>query len=461
VQNPFVVGQQPRAVRGVMSALDDGSTLLGKDLVGLLRQGIASRTFPAAAVGVGVGAEVRQQATVGTFSWEEEGEGGFSLQGQQPTVDSLWDVASLTKVIATTTAVMLLEEGGQLQLDDRVAERGCPEFAQHGKEAVTIRQLLTHTSGLPAFREYEKSGITSRQQVLDAIMAERLEAEPGDRFVYSDFGPIVLAVLIERQTGVEWGAWTRANVFQPLEMLSTGFRGVKPLPAVGPEDMREPCARGDYDWLLPCPRAEGDDQCLPTEVDGCFRRRLIQGEVHDERAFCLGGAAGHAGLFSSLSDLGRFAGMMADRGMAPNGTRFLRPETIHKYTTVATAPAQAVAVAGGAGVGGSSSFYTRAIGWDTNSGLDCYSSAGDGGLRGGGAGGFGPKAFGHTGFTGTSMWIDPDTRLWCVLLTNRVHPSRNSSSTFYADVGPRGGAQRGIQAVMALCMDLAARSAML
>ena len=375
----------------------------------LLEEGVATRTFPGAAVAIGVGGETRMLRGVGRFTYAPE--------AAAVTERSAYDLASLTKVVATTTAVMLLEEAGKLDLEAPVS-RFMPEFSSLGKTKVTISHCLSHTSGLPAFREYEREGIRTRQGIIDAIMAEPLYSAPGRRFVYSDFGPIVLAVLIERLTAVPWARWCAEHIFEPLGMADTGFRATPPFVRRG---------EGDPD--------PSDPAVVPTEQDDVFRFRLVQGEVHDERAWCLGGAAGHAGLFGSAADLCRFASMLANEGELPGSSRrFLRAETIRKYTA-AVAPEQ----------------HSRALGWDTKSAAG-YSSAGEA------EDGFGPRSFGHTGFTGTCMWVDPDARLWYVLLTNRVHPSRVSSSSLRRSVGPKGGEQAGIAAVRSLLADMAART---
>ena len=297
---------------------------------------------------------------------------------------------------------------------------------------VTVRHLLTHTSGLPAFREYEREGITTRQGIIDAILAEPLYSVPGKSFVYSDFGPIILAVVIAELTGTSWDEWCSENIFAPLGMLNTQFRGVPPY-IVRPDDQSAGSS---------CSGSAGEKTaavCVPTELDEVFRHRLVQGEVHDERAWCLGGAAGHAGLFSTIEDLAKFAIMMVSEG-AVTGTgggkeQFLKPETVRKFTAVAHSPSG------------------RALGWDTKS-SEGYSSAGEA------PGGFSSQSYGHTGFTGTSIWIDPLSKLWCVLLTNRVHPSRTSSSSLIRNVGRRGGEKGGILAVRSLLADTA-RAALL
>lgn len=333
----------------------------------LLAEGITTRTFPGAAVGVGVGPATLRLRGAGTFTYATGADAPPAVTPRSP-----FDLASLTKVVCTTTAVMLLEERGVLSLDATVASY-YPAFGAKGKGDVTLWQLLTHTSGLPAFREYEREGITSRQGIIDAILDEPLYSAPGDKFVYSDFGPIVLAVVIAELTGSSWADWCIENIFLPLGMERTQFRPIPPY-IVRPE---QNASFMDLEDLA---------ACVPTEVDEIFRKRLIQGEVHDERAWCLGGAAGHAGCFSTAEDLCKFAAMMACGGALPDGKgRFLEEETVRRFTAVAH-PASG-----------------RAIGWDTNSAegtiiaLCINSSAGEA------PDGLSQRSYGHTGFTGTSV----------------------------------------------------------
>jgi len=326
----------------------------------LMIASIDSGGFPGAALAVGRDGVIVTLDGYG-YSTSERGAGG--------TPESVLDLAALTKVIATTTAAMKLFEEGRLDLDAPVV-RYLPAFGQNGKERVTIRQLLTHTSGLIPFRPFHTEGLTGRKKVIDAIMAEPLIYEPDTESRYSDLGLITLALVIERITGRDFGSYVREEIFEPLGMVSTGFRGV----------------------------GVTDSTIVPTEYDATFRKRLVQGEVHDETAWILGGTAGHAGLFSTAEDLVRFAYMLANEGRF-GGQQFLKAETIRLFTTP-FAP----------------DLHTRALGWDSRS-PEGYSSAGA--L-------FGPRSFGHTGFTGTSIWIDPDQRLFVILLTNRVYPTRNN-----------------------------------
>ncbi len=338
----------------------DGSALARVD--SLMRDALSRHAFPGAAVAVGRGGSLAYMASHGYYTYESD---------RRITVDAAFDLASLTKVVATTTAMMLLYEEGLVDLEAPVA-RYVPEFGQAGKERVTVRHLLTHTGGLIPFRAFYQTGIRTRKGVLDAIYADSLVYEPGTESRYSDFGPIVLAILVERITGQPFGEFVRTNVFEPLGMWHTGFRRA-----------------GAF-----------DPAAVPTEVDDYFRKRTLQGEVHDENAWLLGGTAGHAGLFSTLRDLSRFATMMVHEGRVGD-RQFLQPETIRLFTTPADPLGR----------------YTRALGWDTRS-PEGYSSAGQ--L-------FGPRSYGHTGFTGTSIWIDPDARLYVVLLANRVYPTRDNS----------------------------------
>jgi beta-glucosidase-like glycosyl hydrolase/CubicO group peptidase (beta-lactamase class C family) len=329
----------------------------------LIETAIGDSAFPGAAVAIGHdGAGVLGKG-YGYYTYESE---------ESVTPSSLFDLASLTKVIATTPAVMLLVDRNAVDLDAPVAVY-LPEFAASGKDAVTVRHLLTHTGGLAAFYAFYSKGITDRQGVIDFIMHDSLRYAPGSSYVYSDLGMITLGLMVERITGKSLGDFLEEELWHPLGMLNTGFRPV----------------RGTVT----------DVTVVPTEIDSVFRMRLVQGEVHDENAWILGGEAGHAGLFSTLKDLARYAYMISNAGRA-NGRQFFREETLRRFTTRAE----------------NDLGHTRALGWDTKSETG-YSSAGQF---------FGPRSFGHTGFTGTSIWIDPDADLFVILLTNRVYPTRKN-----------------------------------
>ena len=327
----------------------------------LIYASIRDRAFPGAAVAIGRGGVIAKMEAYGYHTYDNR---------TPVTTRSQFDMASLTKVVATTTAAMKLYEEGRLGLDDRVVKY-IPEFGLHGKDQITVRHLLTHTSGLIPFRSFHRMDVKTREALIDSIMVEKLVYETGSEARYSDFNMILMMLIIEKITGQDFASYARDQVFEPLGMRRTGFRGT----------------------------AMSDSTVVPTEFDALFRKRLIQGEVHDETAWILGGTAGHAGLFSTVEDLSRFAYMLLNEGRV-NGRQFLKPETIRLFTK-AQEPGK----------------HTRAFGWDTPS-PEGYTSAGEH---------FGPNSFGHTGFTGTSMWLDPDRDIFVILLTNRVYPTRENS----------------------------------
>ncbi len=302
----------------------------------------------------------------------------FGLRAKQPaetpmTLDTIFDLASLTKPIATASSILLLVEQGKLSVTDRVAKH-LPEFAAHGKEKITVEQLLLHTSGLLAdnpVADYRDG----RAKALERICQLPTQNEPGSRFVYSDVNYIVLGELVEKLGGMPLDQFAAKHIFTPLGMKETGYR-----PA---EKLRERCA--------------------PTEKrDG----KWLVGEVHDPRAALLGGVAGHAGLFGSADDLAVFAQMLLDGG-SYKGTRVLAPATVKLLTTPRPVPL----------AGGKSGL--RTYGWDVQTPY----SANRGELFSA------TRSFGHTGFTGTSLWIDPDSQTVVVFLSNRVHPEGKGNVT--------------------------------
>ncbi len=277
------------------------------------------------------------------------------------TSDTLFDLASLTKPIATATSVMLLVEQRRLALDDPI-EKHWPEFGQQDKGRITVSQLLTHQGGLIADNAIEDYA-DGPEKALERIAAAAPQAEPGTRFVYSDVGFIVLGELVGRIAGQDLNGFAAESIFKPLGLAETGF-----LPS---DELRRRAA--------------------PTERrDGAWMR----GEVHDPRCFALGGVAGHAGLFSTAEELAVYAQTLLGRGEYA-GTRVMSPETVATMISPAEVP--------GGGL--------RALGWDVRTG---YSSN-----RGNG---FSKGAFGHGGFTGTSFWVDPELELIVIFLSNRLHP---------------------------------------
>ncbi len=319
----------------------------------LLHQSMLNRAFPGAAVAVGRQQTIAKLGGTGYYTYDAK---------RRVTARSIYDVASLTKVIATTTAAMQLYEAGELALDAPVT-RYLPAFGQNGKSDVTIRQLLSHSSGLEAYLGASERGSTP-QAIVDTILAEPLQYDPGAQSEYSGLGMITLMRVIETISGQDFDAYCEEHIFDPLGMTRTGFR---------------PARWTDTTRVVPT-----------TDTTGTH----LQGTVHDPIARRMDGVSGNAGLFSTAEDLARFAYMLVNDGRI-YGRQFLQPETIDRFTRRAGVPNS-----------------TRALGWDTKS-TDGYSSAGQH---------FGPRSFGHTGYTGTSMWIDPERDLFALLLTNRVYP---------------------------------------
>jgi uncharacterized protein YbbC (DUF1343 family)/CubicO group peptidase (beta-lactamase class C family) len=293
---------------------------------------------------------------------------------EKMTADTIFDMASLTKSMATAPSVLLLVEQGKVRLNDPVA-RYVPEFGPNGKEQVTVRQILTHTSGLraiPAVTEETKG----TEAVLKAIYDDTLTAAPGARFVYSDTGYIVLAELVRRVSGMPLDEFAAKNIYTPLGMKQTRFL---------PPAAWQPRIAPTEEIELP-----------PGEKAGSGKGRVLRGEVHDPRARQMGGVAGHAGLFSTASDVAKFCTMILNGGRGANGKRILSAAAIEKATTPQTPPWSPT---------------LRGLGWD----IDSVYSSNRGDL-------YPVGTFGHTGFTGTSVWMDPGSKTFVILLANSVHP---------------------------------------
>ena len=289
------------------------------------------------------------------------------------TPDTIFDLASLTKVVATTTSVMILVEEGRLRLRDRVATY-LPEFSSHGKDRITIEHLLTHVSGLRPdlpLEEVFEGADTAIARAADEVP----DAGPGERFVYSDINFFVLGEIVRRVTGQTLDQFARDRIFRPLGMRDTGFNPPASLgPRIAPT---EPCA--PLAW--------------PCGGDGAV---MLRGRVHDPTARRMGGVAGHAGLFSTAGDLARFCRMLLGAGTLDD-VRILAPLTVARMTRVSTPPQMA---------------DRRGLGWD----LDSRFSSNRGAL-------FSFGSYGHTGFTGTSLWLDPASDTFVVFLSSRLHPS--------------------------------------
>ena len=314
-----------------------------------VKHGLAAGGFPGAAVVVGRNGAIVWEKGYGSSDW------GFGL----PSVDArstIYDIASLTKVVATSAAAMVLYDRGKLELDAPVG-RYLPEFRRGDKAKVTVQDLLTHRSGLPAGRDL-RSAHTARE-ARRLVLDTPLDAVPGTRSEYSDVGADVLGFVIEAIAGERLDHFVTRTIYRRLGLKNTLF----------------------------LPGRDRRARVAPTE-NYPPRGYPLRGEVHDEAAYHLGGVAGHAGLFATASDLAVFAQMMLNGGTY-KGVRIVSDSTVARFTE---------RTAG-----------SRALGWDT-----CI---------GGGSCGFhlGPRAFGHTGYTGTSLWIDPDRQAFVIVLTNWVH----------------------------------------
>ncbi len=324
----------------------------------IINEGIQQRAFPGASLLINMNGKTIYKKGFGKFTYD--------VDSPDVKTSTIYDLASLTKVIATTTAAMICIDRNLFTLNDNV-EKYIPEFGSNGKENITIRNLLLHNSGLPAWKKFYDKGLT-KGQILSEIYSSKLEYETGSETVYSDLGIIVLGKVIEKITDTTLDKFCEKEIFKTLGMNDTFFN---------PAD--------SVKYRIP-----------PTENDNYWRNRLIKGEVHDETASLLGGVSGHAGLFSDVEDIENFLTMMLNDGDYKN-QRIINSETVELFTKR------------------QSKVSSRALGWDTKS--ETGSSAGN--L-------FGENSFGHTGFTGTSIWVDPDRNLFVVFLTNRVYPSREN-----------------------------------
>jgi CubicO group peptidase (beta-lactamase class C family) len=329
---------------------------LGDSIREVLERAVAEGAFPGAYAAVGTADGVLAEYGAGRLD---------SADASRPDARTVWDIASLTKVVGTTTAVMQLAESSRVALDAPVATY-LPEWAPGAAAGITVRQLLTHAGGLPAWRPFYKEA-TSPADAERQLFAVAPDTAPGTRFVYSDIGFILLGKLVERVSGMPLARYDSARIFAPLGMRNTRY----------------------------LPPAAWRARIAPTEDDP-WRGRKLRGEVHDENAAAFGGVAGHAGLFTTGEDLARFARMYLQGG-ALEGKRVLSPQTVASLTRVQNAAVS-----------------RRALGWETPTGSN------SGGTR------LTPQAFGHTGFTGTSIWMDPSRGVFVILLTNRVNPTREN-----------------------------------
>lgn len=321
--------------------------------------GISDTAYPGAVLYVGHGGSVIYKKAFGNYTYEKD--------AQPMTTEAIFDLASVSKVIGTTTAAMLLYDEGKLDLNARVSSY-LPEFGNNGKEIITVRNLLVHNAGLPAWKPFYKQFSTA-DEVINAIMTTTIEYPVGEKFVYSDLGMITLQKIIERISGERLDQFLKTRVFDRLGMKKTMYA---PPPEL---------------WYY----------CVPTEKDTYWRMNTMKGKVHDETAYLLNGIAGHAGLFSTAGDLSVFLQMMLQKGKYGN-VQLIKESTVKEWTSR------------------QSDQSSRGLGWDTKS--ETGSSAGK--L-------FSSNSFGHTGFTGTSVWVDKEKDLFVIFLTNRVHPTRDNN----------------------------------
>jgi CubicO group peptidase (beta-lactamase class C family) len=333
----------------------------------LVQAGIRQGVFPGAALAVGTADSILYLRGYGRLTWS-------ARSGAVDPERTLYDLASLTKVIATTTAVMLLVDRGRLAIDTPVTHY-VPEFNGPGTAQITVRQLLTHTSGLRADLPIDTiRGVPDAGALLQLVYREVPRVPPGSRVVYSDVNAVLLGEVVRRASGAPLDIFTAREITGPLALTETRFR----------------------------PRRALLGRTAPT---GLWRGHPVAGVVNDPTGAKLGGVAGNAGLFSSARDVATFAQFMLREGHAPDGRRVVRPETVRAFTRRAVY------------FGGRTE--ARALGWQAVPTGERESSAGSR---------FGPRSYGHTGWTGTSLWIDPDRGVFVALLTNRAFAPRTRQS---------------------------------
>lgn len=307
-----------------------------------------------------------------------EAAGYHTYEKRIPTkTDDIFDLASVSKVIGTTSAVMKLVEEGKIGLGDKAVQylpqlRGPDPIQTALKKSITIRHLLMHTAGFEPFRLFYEMDV-SQEARWDSVFQSPLLTKPGEKTVYSDIGLMIMGKIVEAVSGLPLDVYLEQELFGPLQMHDTYYN----------------------------PPASLINRIVPTEIEA-QRGGLVHGIVHDENTASLGGVAGHAGLFSTAGDLSRFCRMMLNGGEL-DGTRIFRPETIQQFTTRIDPE------------------NSRCLGWDSPDGES------SGGIY------LSQNSYGHTGFTGTSVWIDPEYEIYVILLTNAVHPDRSWKLPKYYD----------------------------
>ena len=343
----------------------------------LINSGIKNKYYPGAQLLIGNNEKVLYEKCYGKFSYSDSSD----------TVDfeTLYDLASLTKVIVTTTAIMILYENGRINLDDKVIEY-IPEFNNNNKDGITIKNLLLHNSGLIAWIPFFKTCKT-KNDVLNIIYNQSLESPTGSKFIYSDLNFVLLGIIVERVSGMNLSEFSIKRIFEPLEMKNSMYNPDKNI----------------------------IERIPPTEKDNHWRIKQLKGEVHDETAFLLDGISGNAGLFSNCRDLYKLTKILVNLGKyygskfnQPIELSFIRNDIIEMFTTRFK---------------GLNYENTRCLGWDskpkpTNFPSPCGDLISE-------------NCFGHTGYTGTSIWSDKDRNIIVIFLTNRIYPSRNNDGIKY------------------------------
>ena len=342
----------------------------------IIENAINTHDFPSAVLVVGDSNDVIYQNSYGRLTYEDD--------AKTTTMSTIYDLASVTKVIAATSAIMRLYDEGKIDLDAPVAKY-IPQFAVNDKGDITVRNLLLHNSGLPAWTPFYQL-YTTADEVRNAIYSCTKEYPTGTKTVYSDYNAVILGDLVKVISNVPLDLYSKEYIFLPLGMTDTGY-------------------------LLP---TSLDYRIAPTEYDTYWRNQLLIGYVHDETAAILGGVSGNAGLFSTGPDLYKFMKMMLKDGRyiderkmpaQTSESRLFEPQTVELFTTKAT------------GLGYNN---TRALGWDTKPEATSYPP--QCGNK------FSQNCFGHTGYTGTSVWCDRDKDLIIIFLTNRVYPKRGNEA---------------------------------
>jgi CubicO group peptidase (beta-lactamase class C family) len=351
-----LTAQDPQHSRVPRTRAGVATSRLRDSLRVILTRALDDHAFPGAVAVVGTRNGITETIGVGQLD---------AADATQPSLTTMYDLASLTKVICTTTLMLRLVDAGQIRLDAPVVQY-LPDWKGVGAATITIRQLLTHSSGLNAWRPFYKEAV-DKADARAQLMLVGPEVPPNTRYLYSDMNFMLLGMVIERVTGQTLDVAFQELVAKPLRLSDTRFR----------------------------PDTSTLARTAPTEFDP-WRQRKLRGEVHDENASRFEGVSGHAGLFSTGADLARVARMWLSRG-ALDGLRFVRPETVAQFTRVQD-----------------TLISRRALGWETPTGGN---SAGHR---------LSATAFGHTGFTGTSVWMDPAKDLFVILLTNRVNPTREN-----------------------------------